>query len=76
MQQAFVDALILRHYDPLLPIRVETDASDYAIGAVLSQLYDGRWHPVAYLSKKLKNAELRYSTPEAELIAIVVACRA
>jgi hypothetical protein len=38
---------------------------------VLTQLHQGRWHPVAYLSKKLQNAELRYNTPKAELFAIV-----
>ena len=28
---------ILRHYDPKLPCTIETDASDYALGAVCSQ---------------------------------------
>jgi transposase InsO family protein len=69
----FTRAPILRHYDPTLPIRVETDASNFAIGAVLSQQYEGRWHPVAFLSRKLVKAELRYTTPDAELLAIVYA---
>jgi transposase InsO family protein len=71
----FGRAPFLRHYDPALPIRVETDASAFAIGAILSQLWEGRWHPVAFLSRKLHGAELRYDTPDAELMAIVEAFR-
>ena len=37
---------------------IEADASDYAIGAVLSQLQDGRWHPIAFLSKALQEAQI------------------
>ena len=35
---AFIEALILRHFDPKRHIWIETDASGYAIGGVLSQL--------------------------------------
>lgn len=31
---------MLRHYDPRLPCTVETDASDYALGAVLLVILD------------------------------------
>ena len=37
-RQAFVKALIFYHFDPKCYIRVETDASSYIIGRVLSQL--------------------------------------
>ena len=36
LRQAFTEALILRHFDPECHIRIETDASGYAIGGVLS----------------------------------------
>ena len=39
------------------PYRLETDASDYALGAVLSQKQDDKWHPIAFLSKLLNEAE-------------------
>ena len=41
------------------PFRVEADSSDFATGAVLSQLSkdDGKWHPVAFLSKSLNPVE-------------------
>ena len=38
LRQAFIKAPILRHFDPESHIRIETDASGYAIGGVLSQL--------------------------------------
>ena len=38
LRQAFTEALIFRHFDPDRYIRIETDASGYAIGGVLSQM--------------------------------------
>ena len=38
LRQAFTEAPILRHFDPECHIRIEIDASGYAIGGVLSQL--------------------------------------
>jgi hypothetical protein len=55
---------------------VETDASDYAVGACLLQTgEDGRLHPVAYSSKKLDAAERNYPIHEKELLAIKEALR-
>jgi transposase InsO family protein len=73
LQILFTRAPILRHFDPTLPIRIETDASNFALGATISQHYEGRWHPIAYFSRKLRGAELRYHTPDAELLAIYCA---
>src|SRR5271155_1579727 len=79
-QQAFLDLLgafqtapLLRHYDPELPIRLEADASDAALGGVLSQLQQDTklWHPIAFFSKQFKGAETSYSIPDKELMAIV-----
>ena len=41
LRQAFVEAPILHHFDPESHIRIETDASGYAIGGVLSQMFSG-----------------------------------
>ncbi len=38
LRKAFIEAPILRHFDPECHIRIETDASGYAIGGVLSQM--------------------------------------
>lgn len=51
---------------------VQTDASGYAIGAILSN-GDGR--PVAYTSRGLNKAETNYPTIEKELLAIVWAIK-
>ena len=76
MRQAFLKAPILHHFDPERHIRIETDASGYAIGGVLSQLTSdnsGQWHPVAFFSRKMIPAETRYETHNGELLAIVEA---
>uniref|UniRef100_A0ABM1XJY4 RNA-directed DNA polymerase n=1 Tax=Aedes albopictus TaxID=7160 RepID=A0ABM1XJY4_AEDAL len=49
---------------------ITTDASDYAIGAVLSNEKTTD-HPIAYASRALIGAELRYYIIEKELLAIV-----
>ena len=33
--------------------RIETDASDYTIGGVLSQEQEGKWKPIAFLSRMM-----------------------
>ena len=76
LQKRFQEAPILTHFDPRLPIRVETDASKRAIGAVLSQLVDGHWHPVAFRSRKLTPEETRYGIGDSELLGLVDAFRA
>ena len=52
---------------------VQTDASDVGLGGALLQLYDGIYHPVRFISRKLKSAERNYSAIEKEGSAIVCA---
>ncbi|KJZ68340.1 hypothetical protein HIM_12268 [Hirsutella minnesotensis 3608] len=75
LKKAFQDGPILRHFDPCRPIRIETDASQFAIGAIISQLHANHWHPVAFLSRKLQDAETRCATPDCELLAVTEAFR-
>ena len=51
------------------------DASNYALGAVLSQKINNIEKPVAYASRTMNDAETRYSTTEKELLAIVWSCK-
>ena len=64
---------ILKMFDPKKPSRIETDASDLAIGAYWMQEYNSRWHLVVYMSKKLSLAEQNYDIYKKELQAIVAA---
>ena len=72
LKELFTSQPILVMFEPESPITVETDASDGAIGACLSQPDDkGRLHPVAYYSRKLSATELNYEIHDKELLAIV-----
>ncbi|SPC61665.1 uncharacterized protein UHOD_11627 [Ustilago sp. UG-2017b] len=74
LRSSFNTDTILRHFDPARPIIVETDASDFAVAAVLSQSFDqGTRHPIAFFSKKLDPAQLNYPIFDKEMFAIVAA---
>ncbi|GKA17021.1 putative nucleotidyltransferase, ribonuclease H [Tanacetum coccineum] len=46
------------------------DVSDFAVGAVLGQLIDGKFKPIYYASKTLNNAQEHYTTTEKELLVV------
>ena len=74
LQQAFTTAPILRHFQPELPLVIEADASDFALGCVLSQpTVEGDLHPVCFYSRKFTAAELNYPIYDKELLAVVAA---
>ena len=81
---AFTKAPILWHFDPECHIYIETNASGYAIGSVLSQLVSGtssdgvvakadlgQWHLVAFFSKKMIPVETQYEIHDGKFLAIV-----
>jgi hypothetical protein len=49
------------------------DASDYAVGAVLSQSKDKKHYAISYASKTLTGPQLNCATTEKELLAMVFA---
>jgi hypothetical protein len=59
--------VLLSYSDLNKPFHIHTDASHYQLGAVISQ--DN--HPIAFYSRKLQPAQIRYTTTERELLSIV-----
>ena len=67
---------VLCTFDPTKPVELETDSSDFALGAQIGQRDDkGRLHPIAFYSYKLKGAELNYPIYDKEFLAIIKACK-
>ncbi|MBW0509030.1 hypothetical protein O181_048745 [Austropuccinia psidii MF-1] len=75
LKEAFTTAPILSHFNPSLPTIVETDASNYALGAVLSQVSDSGKNPIAFDSSKLIPADLNYEIHDKEPLGIVWALK-
>ena len=61
--------------DPTKSFTITTNASNFAIGAVLTQNHGKEEQPVAYESRKLSPAEQNYAIHKKELLAIVHAIR-
>jgi transposase InsO family protein len=64
---------VLAIADNTLPYRVETDASDFAVSAVLSQEREGLRRPIAFISRSLTDTERNYATYDKEFLAIIFA---
>ncbi|GJQ88522.1 hypothetical protein Trydic_g4933 [Trypoxylus dichotomus] len=62
---------ILQYPDFSREFILTTDASQFAVGAVLSQGEIGKDLPIAFASRTLNDSETRYSTTERELLAII-----
>ena len=53
-------------------MRIEIDASDYTIEGILSmECKDGRWRPVAFLSKSLSKTERNYEIHDKEMLVVI-----
>jgi len=72
LKEQFTKELVLAVPDLDKKLRVEVDTSDYATGGVLSmEGEDGRWRPVAFLSKSLNKTERNYEIYDKEMLAII-----
>nr|GEV08350.1 reverse transcriptase domain-containing protein [Tanacetum cinerariifolium] len=63
-------APILIALDWDMPFDLMSDASDFAIGAVLGQRQDKHFRPIHYASKTMTEAESNYTTTEKEMLAV------
>jgi hypothetical protein len=69
---AFTTAPILVHLDFSKPFFLESDTSDYALGAVLFQKgKDKQLHSIAFHSIKFTAVEINYEIHDKEILAIV-----
>jgi transposase InsO family protein len=71
LKKASIEPPCFRIFQAGQPLRFETDASDLALGGCASQLHEGKWHPIAYYSRKFSGPEERYDVHDKELLAIV-----
>ena len=76
LKAAIAQGPVLILPNPSLPFVVHTDASGFAVGAVLQQDQGDGLQPIAFLSKKMADAETRYPVHEQELLAIIQALTA
>lgn len=75
LKQVFTTMPVLKHPDPSRPFRVEVDASDVGVGAILSQSLGDKpkIHHMAFFSNKLTPTERNYDIGDSELQAIKLA---
>ena len=62
---------LLVYPDLTQPFILDTNASGFALGGVLSQVRDGRERVIAYSSKTLSRTERNYCTTKRELLGVV-----
>jgi hypothetical protein len=76
LKKKFTKEPVLMMPDPSRPFQIESDASKYASGAVLTQMDStGRRHPVFFLSKTFSPTERQYEVYNRELLGIIRALR-
>ena len=75
IKDKIAENVVLKFPDLNKEFVLKTDASDYSIGAVLSQMGDdGFLHPVAFASNLLTPTQQRWSTFQKELYSMKVYC--
>ena len=63
-------------WDPNQPTHIEVDTPGFAMGGVLLQQLDNDlWHPIAYRSESMADAEHNYKIYDKEMLAIIWALK-
>ena len=76
VKQQIASDLVLTHFNPALPLRLASDASQFGIGAVMPHvLPNGTECPIAFASRTLSPAERNFAQIDKEALAIVWAVR-
>ena len=71
LKQKLVNSPILAYPSVGTPYILDTDSSQTAVGAVLSQVQEGQERVIAYFSKALTDCELNYCVTRKELLAVI-----
>jgi len=72
LKVVFITEPVLAIPDINREMRVEADASDYAMGGVLlTKCEDGKWRLVAFISKSLNTTEQNYEIHDKEMLAVI-----
>ena len=72
LQTQIAEEVTLRILDDEGQFRIETDASEYTTGAILSQQSQaGTWKPVAFISQSLNETEQNYEIYDKEMLAVM-----
>ena len=72
LKTALVTAPILAFPDMSKHFILDTDASGFGIGAVLSQMHDNKEVVIAYFSKALSRPQRQYCVTRRELLAVIL----
>ena len=72
LREALINPPVLAYPDYDQPYYLETDASNEAVGFVLSQDREGKLKPIAYSGKRMNDAQKNYSTTEKEAMGVVL----
>jgi hypothetical protein len=71
LKNCFTTAPILAYPDNDRIFRLETDASNFATGAVLSIEQNGKWHPVTFSSHSMSPEERNYPVADKEMQSVI-----
>ena len=75
IKDALATATLLHHPRPNAPMALTTDASKFALGAVLEQLGPDGWEPLAFYSAKLEANQIDWPAFDRELLGLFRATR-
>lgn len=72
----FTTQLVLTIWDPDRKTHIKVDASGFATGGVIFQKCEDKlWHPIAYRSQSMTEAEQNYEIYDHEMLAITEALK-
>ena len=72
LKSIFIFVPILRLFNPSRKIVIEINASDYALGIILSQKsLNKKFHPVIFYSQKFTPAEINYEIHNKKLFIMI-----